>query len=119
MDKNFYIASLLAQNYDDPSSGGGGTFVLVLVVSLIVVGLGTLIFFFSPGCIPFVICGMPKAPVPKRSVEGIPFFEVHDPGYLFDVVGIVRVRPTGHVGPSRFVEDGVNTAGCRGVGSPS
>ena len=47
MDKNFYIASLLAQNYDDPSSSGGGTFVLVLVVSLIVVGLGTLIFFFS------------------------------------------------------------------------
>ncbi|MFP6873596.1 MAG: SPFH domain-containing protein [Verrucomicrobiales bacterium] len=43
------IISLLAQAEEYPSrlEGGSGTFVLVLVVSLIVVGLGTLLFFFS------------------------------------------------------------------------
>ena len=49
MDNINHIINLLAQGNYDYGSGGdsGGTFVLVLVVSLIVVALGTLIFFFS------------------------------------------------------------------------
>mgnify|MGYP001186509299 CR=1 FL=1 len=47
MDKMNQTINLLAQQSYGSSNAESGTFVLVLVVSLIVVALGTLIFFFT------------------------------------------------------------------------